>query len=116
MVIDRTEGYIGILIDDLTRMGAPEPYRMFTSRSEFRLSARPDNADLRLTPKGFAAGCVSQARYERYLQTRQALDHGINLLKSIKHSVHHWRKILSLHWTKTPTHRKYAFLDLFCSS
>lgn len=94
-VVSRTEGYIGVLIDDLTTLGTSEPYRMFTSRVEFRLSLRPDNADTRLTLRAHKdAGCVSPQRYERALWMKSSLEEGISVLKSIKFSSSKWKKLI----------------------
>lgn len=96
LTVSRTDGYIGVLIDDLTTQGTSEPYRMFTSRAEFRLSLRPDNADLRLTEKGFLHGCVSQKRYNHFCETTEVMNNAISLLKEIEMPFHIWRKKVPL--------------------
>ncbi|XP_069044443.1 protein MTO1 homolog, mitochondrial isoform X2 [Lepisosteus oculatus] len=92
--LSRTESYIGVLVDDLVSRGVTEPYRMFTSRAEFRTSLRPDNADLRLTPRGFEAGCVSDRRYREALRARGSLEEGLSALRAISLPATRWRQQL----------------------
>ncbi|KAF2861896.1 glucose-inhibited division protein A subfamily [Piedraia hortae CBS 480.64] len=90
--ISRADGYIGIMIDDLVTKGVSEPYRMFTSRSEYRLSTRADNADIRLTALGRAAGAVGDRRWRVFCDEKEQMDQLMSLLRGEKKSSHGWIK------------------------
>ncbi len=82
LILGRSDGYIGVLIDDIVTKGISEPYRMMTSRCEYRLLLRQDNADIRLTPKGYEVGLISEERYKKFTMKLEGIDAEIERIKN----------------------------------
>ncbi|WEW61932.1 Mitochondrial Translation Optimization [Emydomyces testavorans] len=113
LTLSRSDGFIGIMIDDLITKGVTEPYRMFTTRSEYRISTRADNADLRLTEMGRAAGIVTDRRWKHFSDTKEQLTNLQTLLETTRHPSTVWsRKGFQVH---TDSSLRSAF-DLLCLS
>ena len=110
LIFDRGTSYLGVMVDDLTTQGVSEPYRMFTSRAEFRLSLRPDNADLRLTAIGLEAGCVGTARAARFVRFRREM---VEALHRAERETLSAGELSSLRWRHHADGRRRTVLDLY---
>lgn len=95
--LDRSEAYIGVLLDDLVTKGTNEPYRMMTSRCEYRLYLRQDNADMRLTEKGYEIGLVTEERYQKYLSKKEMVEKEFERLKEVRVTPKESNEVMEAH-------------------
>lgn len=95
--LDRSEAYIGVLLDDLVTKGTNEPYRMMTSRCEYRLYLRQDNADMRLTEKGYEIGLVTEERYQKYLAKKEMVEKEFERLKEVRVTPKESNEVMEAH-------------------
>lgn len=105
LVLKRNQAYIGVMIDDLVTKGTQEPYRMFTSRAEFRLLLRQDNADIRLSGTAWETGLIDREQYERTTAKARTIDEGIEQVRGMKHdgiTLDRWLKRPGNEWTALP--------------
>lgn len=114
LILDRSEAYIGVLIDDLVTKDNPEPYRMMTSRAEYRLLLRQDNADLRLTPKGYEVGLISKERYENVLRKKKMIEDEIDRIDHISFGASGKVNSFLSDLNSTPLKKSATLSELIC--